>query len=102
MLILASASPRRAELLRAAGFHSFAVRAADLDESLLPGEAPREYVLRLSSEKAVPLEERASAGTAMSTAGSPEEGGGNGRDPSGRAASGRGRRGASGSGRRGS
>jgi septum formation protein len=52
MLILASASPRRAELLRAAGFDAFAVRAADIDESLLPGEPPRDYVLRLSAGKA--------------------------------------------------
>ncbi|MFN0085233.1 MAG: Maf family protein [Blastocatellia bacterium] len=52
MLILASASPRRAELLHAAGLHEFTVRAADIDESLLPGETPREYVLRLSREKA--------------------------------------------------
>lgn len=50
-LILASASPRRSELLRAAGI-DFAVRVADIDESILPGESPRDYVLRLSLEKA--------------------------------------------------
>ena len=50
-LILASASPRRAELLRAAGI-TFTVRAADIDETILPGETPRAYVLRLSHEKA--------------------------------------------------
>ncbi len=52
MLILASASPRRAELLRAAGIHEFTVRAADIDEALLPDESPHAYVLRLSREKA--------------------------------------------------
>lgn len=52
MLILASTSPRRAELLTAAGIE-FAVRAADVDETLLPGETPADYVLRLSRSKAL-------------------------------------------------
>jgi septum formation protein len=52
MLILASASPRRAELLRAAGIN-FTVRAADIDETIQPGESPHDYVLRLSREKAL-------------------------------------------------
>jgi septum formation protein len=52
MLILASASPRRAELLRAAGLE-FTVRVADLDETQLPDETPRAYVLRLAQEKAL-------------------------------------------------
>jgi septum formation protein len=51
MLILASSSPRRAELLLAAGFE-FSVRVADVDETQLPGESPRDYVLRLSCVKA--------------------------------------------------
>ncbi len=51
MLILASGSPRRAELLRAAGIE-FIVRVADLDETHLSGESPRDYVLRLSQAKA--------------------------------------------------
>jgi len=50
-LILASASPRRAELLRAAGY-TFEVRTADVDEAVLPGESPRDYVVRLAAEKA--------------------------------------------------
>ena len=50
-LVLASASPRRAELLRAAGFE-FVVRPADVNESVGAGEAPRDYVLRLAVEKA--------------------------------------------------
>src|ERR1700684_3410040 len=51
MLILASRSPRRAELLRAAGI-DFTVRAADVDETPHPGENPRDYVSRLAFEKA--------------------------------------------------
>ena len=49
-LVLASASPRRAELLRAAGF-TFEVLATDVDERVRPGERPREYVQRLAMEK---------------------------------------------------
>ncbi len=51
MLILASSSPRRAELLRAAGVN-FTIRAAHIDESIRPNELPRDYVVRLSREKA--------------------------------------------------
>ncbi|MGA2250659.1 Maf family protein [Terracidiphilus sp.] len=50
-LILASASPRRRELLAQAGF-SFIVHPADVDESVLPGEEPTAYVTRLAREKA--------------------------------------------------
>lgn len=49
-LILASASPRRAELLRAAGF-DFDVVVTDVDESIREGERPRDYVRRLAAEK---------------------------------------------------
>jgi septum formation protein len=52
MLILASGSPRRAELLLAAGIE-FTVQIADVDEAILPGESPRDYVLRLSRAKAL-------------------------------------------------
>ncbi len=51
MLVLASRSPRRAELLLAAGFE-FTVRVADIDETPLSGETPRDYVLRVAEEKA--------------------------------------------------
>ena len=51
MLILASASPRRAQLLKAAGIR-FETRAADVDETPLPGELPDAYVQRLAREKA--------------------------------------------------
>ena len=49
-LILASASPRRAELLRAAGFE-FEILPADVDESRLPDEEPADYVVRLARVK---------------------------------------------------
>jgi septum formation protein len=49
-LILASASPRRAELLTAAGY-SFETCAVDIDERVRPGELPAEYVRRLAQDK---------------------------------------------------
>jgi len=51
MLVLASASPRRRELLAQAGF-TFEVQPADIDEALLPGEDAIAYVTRLAREKA--------------------------------------------------
>ena len=51
MLILASGSPRRRELLSSAGV-SFEVRPADVDESVRPGEAPRAYAVRVATDKA--------------------------------------------------
>lgn len=50
-LLLASASPRRHELLARLGIE-FEVRVADLDETPLPGEEPRAYVARLAEAKA--------------------------------------------------
>lgn len=52
MLILASASPRRQDLLRSAGI-SFVVQAADVDETPLAGESARECAERLAREKAL-------------------------------------------------
>jgi septum formation protein len=49
-LVLASASPRRAELLRAAGF-SFETVVADVDERAKADEPPSIYVRRLAAEK---------------------------------------------------
>jgi len=49
-LILASASPRRAELLRQIGVE-FEQRATDINERQLSGEAATEYVARLAWEK---------------------------------------------------
>lgn len=50
-LILASASPRRWELLRQAGF-DFEVRPSKVEEAVAPGEAPEEFVRRAAHEKA--------------------------------------------------
>ena len=50
-LILASASPRRAEILRNAGFR-FEVQPAHVDETPLPGEAAEAYVQRVATAKA--------------------------------------------------
>ncbi len=50
-LILASASPRRADLLARAGFE-FEVAPVEVDETPRTGERPEEYVLRVAREKA--------------------------------------------------
>ncbi len=50
-LILASSSPRRAEILTAVGWE-YEKQIADIDESELPGETPEDYVRRLAREKA--------------------------------------------------
>lgn len=51
-IILASASPRRSELLDSAGI-TFDVAPSNIPEIYLPGETPEEHVLRLSTEKAL-------------------------------------------------
>lgn len=50
MLVLASQSPRRAEILRNAGI-PFVVRVAPVDETPYEGEKPEGYVQRLAGEK---------------------------------------------------
>jgi septum formation protein len=55
MLVLASRSPRRAELLRAAGL-DFLVRTLEVDESVEEGETPLVYVQRLAERKAAAVE----------------------------------------------
>ena len=50
-IILASSSPRRAELLRQIGTR-FAIRPADIDETQLPDESAEVYVQRMAREKA--------------------------------------------------
>lgn len=50
-LLLASASPRRADLLRAAGY-KFDVAPVDIDERRLPAEPAHDYVIRLAHAKA--------------------------------------------------
>ena len=51
-LVLASASPRRLDLLARIGVKPDAVVAADVDESVPKGELPRQHALRLAVEKA--------------------------------------------------
>lgn len=56
-VVLASASPRRAELLRAAGI-DFEVMPAHVDETLQDGEAPAAYVARVAEDKARAIHQR--------------------------------------------
>jgi septum formation protein len=51
-LILASASPRRLDLLKRIGVVPDAVVAAEIDESVPSGELPRQHAARLAREKA--------------------------------------------------
>lgn len=50
-LILASGSPRRAEILSSVGWE-FVIHVADINEDERPGESPTDYVVRLAREKA--------------------------------------------------
>jgi len=55
MLILASQSPRRSEILRQAGI-PFVVMPAHVDETVHPGEPVEEYVRRVAEQKATAVE----------------------------------------------
>jgi len=55
-IILASASPRRAELLDQIGV-KYTVKAVDIDESSLPNESPEDLVQRLAIEKSQAISE---------------------------------------------
>jgi septum formation protein len=57
LLILASASPRRQELLASAGV-AFEIIPSDTDEGTREGESPEEYVTRLAREKAAEVAEK--------------------------------------------
>lgn len=57
-LVLASASPRRLDLLRQAGLTPDAVDAAEIDETPLKSETPRLHALRLARAKAAVVAER--------------------------------------------
>jgi septum formation protein len=50
-LVLASASPRRLDLLRQVGLEPAEIDPADIDETPAPGEAPRAYALRMATAK---------------------------------------------------
>jgi nucleoside triphosphate pyrophosphatase len=54
VLCLASASPRRQELLSQIGV-AHVVAVANIDEAMRPGEAPADYVIRLAREKALAI-----------------------------------------------
>lgn len=56
-IVLASASPRRRELLTQIGV-PFVVLPADIDETPLPGETPEAYVLRMATGKAEAAREK--------------------------------------------
>lgn len=56
-LILASGSPRRAEILSFVGWE-FEKQTADVDETIIDGEKPADYVQRLALEKAVAVAEK--------------------------------------------
>ncbi len=56
-LILASASPRRQEMLSSTSM-KFEVIPGEVDESFLPGESPEEHVIRLARMKAVKVSEQ--------------------------------------------
>ena len=51
--ILASCSPQRQRLLKDAGFKPDLCVGADIDESILPNEKPKDYVLRVATQKAL-------------------------------------------------
>ncbi|MCX2972486.1 septum formation inhibitor Maf [Halieaceae bacterium IMCC8485] len=61
-LILASASPRRRELLHQIGV-AHLCEPANIDESRLAGEKPEDYVLRMAREKAAAVASRHSGGS---------------------------------------
>ncbi len=63
-LVLASASPRRAEILRTVGW-SFEARPAEIDESRLVDEDATTYVQRVARAKAEALASRASGATVL-------------------------------------
>jgi septum formation protein len=56
MIVLASASPRRGEILTNAGIPFVRELPINIDETPRPGELPRDYVIRLAQEKAESVE----------------------------------------------
>lgn len=63
-LILASSSPRRAEILNIVGW-PFQVQVAGIDETQKAGEPPHEYVQRLALEKAAAVAAKQSSGLVL-------------------------------------
>ena len=65
VLVLASASPRRAALLAQAGIVPAAIVSPEIDESVKKGELPRPHAMRLAAEKARAARARWSGGSAF-------------------------------------
>ena len=63
-LILASQSPRRAEILQSVGWE-FEKKVADIDETEFEGEQPENYVQRLAKEKAAAVAETLESGLVL-------------------------------------
>lgn len=63
-LVLASASPRRRDILEQLGVE-FLVEPSGIDETALPGEKPEEHVLRLARDKAAEVRGRLQADPAQ-------------------------------------
>ena len=63
-LVLASSSPRRAQLLDAAGYH-FVVDAADIDETVAANETPEVATVRLAVEQALTVRARTAGGVVL-------------------------------------
>lgn len=63
-LVLASASPRRRDLMRQIGL-IFDVQPVDIDEIQVPGEAPDLYVLRMARDKALQCQALAGNGESL-------------------------------------
>lgn len=61
VIVLASNSPRRREILKQAGA-DFTIDPADVDESVIPGEAPEAYAVRVALDKARVAARRAARG----------------------------------------
>lgn len=59
--ILASASPRRSEILATLGL-DFEVRPAETDERMIPGESPQQYVMRVATAKVEAVAKSCSSG----------------------------------------
>ena len=57
-LVLASASPRRRDLLAQIGVVPDAIDPADIDEQSRPGELPRDYAKRIAAAKADAVQAR--------------------------------------------
>lgn len=56
-LVLASASPRRAQLLEQIGIKPDKIAPADIDETPIKGELPRDHALRLAREKGLAVKD---------------------------------------------